>query len=177
MRLPHWLSPGISRREVAESLAGQPAGTFLVRASKTHPGCFAISVAQPSGRLQSYLIVRKSQGWRLGNEGRVHFPSIAALVRYFATIPITASASAGGELCTLRLDRPVAISSPRPIACTLSEASPASATAATNGLVAATAPGNRAATEAAAPPVFAEPLATAAAAAVGVARGQLDSRA
>lgn len=102
VRLPHWLSPGISRREAADALAGQPAGTFLVRASKTQPGSFAICVVQPSGRLQNYLIVRKSKGWRLGDEGRVHFPSIAALVRYFSTIPITASA--GGEVCTLRLD-------------------------------------------------------------------------
>jgi len=46
--------------------------------------------------------VRKNQGWRLGDEGRVHFPSIAALVRHFTAIPITASA--GGEVCTLRLD-------------------------------------------------------------------------
>jgi len=53
MRMPNWLSPGISRREAAEALAGQAAGTFLVRASKTQPGSFAICVVQPSGRYEA----------------------------------------------------------------------------------------------------------------------------
>lgn len=39
-----WYKPGLSRQQIVDELKGKPAGTWLLRPSKTQPGCYVMSV-------------------------------------------------------------------------------------------------------------------------------------
>ncbi len=50
-------------REIAmEILSHQAEGAFIVRESASNPGCFALSLRTPSGKIVHYLIQQDSSG-------------------------------------------------------------------------------------------------------------------
>ncbi|XP_064642221.1 tensin homolog isoform X2 [Lineus longissimus] len=84
LRQASWYQAGIPREIALEILSQEEIGSFIVRDSTTHPGCFALSVKvpkfdNPTG-ISHYLITRTSRGgYRLKGLEK-EWPSLMALV-------------------------------------------------------------------------------------------------
>ncbi|PRP88122.1 phosphatidylinositol 3-kinase regulatory subunit alpha-like [Planoprotostelium fungivorum] len=64
-----WFWENITPEESAAMLQGQPAGTFLVRCSRT-PGCLAVSYVAKNGTVKKSLVSRyPNGGFTLDDQG------------------------------------------------------------------------------------------------------------
>eukprot|EP00051_Salpingoeca_urceolata_P000809 m.36260 g.36260 ORF g.36260 m.36260 type:complete len:926 (-) comp11002_c0_seq1:25-2802(-) len=98
--MPVWLRPELTRVQATELLQSKPVGTFVIRASRSQLGQFAICVVHAEGQQWNGRLHRTDEGWRLGDESRVYFQTLTELVRHYQAIPYTVSAN--GARCTLR---------------------------------------------------------------------------
>lgn len=88
----NWFHGLISRSAAESSLSGLPAGSFLVRLSERVWG-YAVTY-RDNGRCKHYL-VEAAPAYRLLPTGQVAHDTLADLIKYHKTAPITES---GGEL-------------------------------------------------------------------------------
>ncbi|XP_067658398.1 tensin homolog isoform X1 [Haliotis asinina] len=69
LRHAPWYQAGIPREIALEILQQEDVGSFIVRDSTTHPGCFALSVRVPkyenSSGISHYLIIKTQRGVKL----------------------------------------------------------------------------------------------------------------
>lgn len=83
-----WFKAGIPKDIAFEILRHQDKGAFIVRESKSHSGCFAISIKVDTNfndsRIANYLVVRtKNGGYTIKGFGR-DFPDLPRLVHYYS---------------------------------------------------------------------------------------------
>lgn len=62
-----WFQAGLPREISLEVLSRQNPGAFLVRQSRTKPGCFALSlrVPPPAPKVAHYLILKTNRGYKI----------------------------------------------------------------------------------------------------------------
>lgn len=62
-----WFQAGLPREISLEVLSRQNPGAFLVRQSRTKPGCFALSlrVPPPAPKVAHYLILKTIRGYKI----------------------------------------------------------------------------------------------------------------
>ncbi|KAL8623741.1 hypothetical protein ACOMHN_040087 [Nucella lapillus] len=101
LRQASWYQAGIPREIALEILQQEEVGSFIVRDSTTHPGCFALSVRVPkfenSAGISHYLILKTQRGVKLKGLDK-EWPSLTALVTHHTVMPEMLP-------CTLRLPR------------------------------------------------------------------------
>ncbi|PIK51075.1 hypothetical protein BSL78_12024 [Apostichopus japonicus] len=83
-----WFKAGIPKDIAFEILRQQEKGAFIVRESKSHTGCYAISIKVDTNfndsRIANYLVVRtKNGGYTIKGFGR-DFPDLPRLVHYYS---------------------------------------------------------------------------------------------
>ncbi|XP_064611165.1 tensin-1-like isoform X2 [Liolophura sinensis] len=96
-----WYQPGIPREIALDILQQEEIGSFIVRDSTTHPGCYALSVKvpkfeNPSG-ISHYLILKTQRGVKLKGLDK-EWSNLTALVTHHTVMPEMLP-------CTLRLPR------------------------------------------------------------------------
>ncbi|XP_055958510.1 uncharacterized protein LOC126827120 isoform X2 [Patella vulgata] len=101
LRHAPWYQAGIPREIALEILQQEEIGSFIVRDSTTHPGCFALSVRVPKFENQNgishYLILKTQKGVKLKGLDKV-WTNLTALVTHHTVMPEMLP-------CTLRLPR------------------------------------------------------------------------
>lgn len=99
LRHASWYQAGIPREIALEILQQEDIGSFIVRDSTTHPGCYALSVRvpkydNPTG-ISHYLILKTQRGVKLKGLDK-EWPDLLALVTHHTVMPEMLP-------CTLRL--------------------------------------------------------------------------
>lgn len=101
LRQAPWYQAGIPREIALEILQQEEVGSFIVRDSTTHPGCFALSVRVPkfenTAGISHYLILKTQRGVKLKGLDK-EWPNLTALVTHHTVMPEMLP-------CTLRLPR------------------------------------------------------------------------
>lgn len=101
LRQAPWYQAGIPREIALEILQQEDVGSFIVRDSTTHPGCFALSVRVPkfenTSGITHYLILKTQRGVKLKGLDK-EWPTLTALVTHHTVMPEMLP-------CTLRLPR------------------------------------------------------------------------
>lgn len=99
LKLQTWFRTGQSRMQVDELLHSAPEGMFIVRES-TQTGCYALSVVH-SGAVVHMLIIpvikNTTPMFKLGSDGDLFFPTVAALVEYYTTHPYAHNDTTGED--------------------------------------------------------------------------------
>lgn len=99
LRHSSWYQAGIPREIALEILQQEEIGSFIVRDSSTHPGCYALSVRVPKFEnptgISHYLILKTQRGVKLKGLEK-EWPDLLALVTHHTVM---------SEMlpCTLRL--------------------------------------------------------------------------
>ncbi|KAK3600133.1 hypothetical protein CHS0354_024785 [Potamilus streckersoni] len=101
LRLSSWYQAGIPRDVALEILQQEEIGSFIVRDSTTHPGCYALSVRVPKFEnptgISHYLVLKTQRGVKLKGLDK-EWPNLLALVTHHTVMPEMLP-------CTLRLPR------------------------------------------------------------------------
>ncbi|XP_045161115.2 tensin-1-like isoform X2 [Mercenaria mercenaria] len=96
-----WYQAGIPRDVALEILQQEDIGSFIVRDSSTHPGCYALSVRVPKFEnptgISHYLILKTARGVKLKGLDK-EWSSLLSLVTHHTVMPEMLP-------CTLRLPR------------------------------------------------------------------------
>ncbi|XP_060595570.1 tensin-1-like isoform X2 [Ruditapes philippinarum] len=96
-----WYQAGIPRDVALEILQQEDIGSFIVRDSSTHPGCYALSVRVPKFEnptgISHYLILKTARGVKLKGLDK-EWSSLFSLVTHHTVMPEMLP-------CTLRLPR------------------------------------------------------------------------
>ncbi|KAK3106297.1 hypothetical protein FSP39_017337 [Pinctada imbricata] len=101
LRHSSWYQAGIPREIALEILQQEEIGSFIVRDSSTHPGCYALSVRVPKFEnptgISHYLILKTQRGVKLKGLDK-EWPDLLALVTHHTVM---------SEMlpCTLKLPR------------------------------------------------------------------------
>eukprot|EP00039_Didymoeca_costata_P023350 m.6794 g.6794 ORF g.6794 m.6794 type:complete len:734 (+) comp3586_c0_seq1:168-2369(+) len=87
-----WFRTGFTRAQVEELLEEAPKGTFVVRESGTHEGCFTLSMVteKPGSRVNNMLLIpvqkvengKQQTYYKSGRKGDRLFPSVVNLVEF-----------------------------------------------------------------------------------------------
>ncbi|CAF0927188.1 unnamed protein product [Didymodactylos carnosus] len=88
-----WYKPNIERETVCDALQKADYGMFILRNSKTHIGCFALSIKVPKyyqeNNIAHYLIEKvNNQGYRVKGTIKI-FPSLSSLITHHSVMPET----------------------------------------------------------------------------------------
>ncbi|CAF1436576.1 unnamed protein product, partial [Didymodactylos carnosus] len=88
-----WYKPDAEREAVCDTLQKADYGMFILRNSKTHTGCFALSIKVPKyyqeNNIVHYLIEKvNNQGYRIKGTVKI-FPSLASLITHHSVMPET----------------------------------------------------------------------------------------
>lgn len=101
LRHSSWYQAGIPRDVALEILQQEDIGSFIVRDSSTHPGCYALSVRVPKFEnptgISHYLILKTQRGVKLKGLDK-EWSSLLSLVTHHTVMPEMLP-------CTLRLPR------------------------------------------------------------------------
>ncbi|GAB1602223.1 hypothetical protein Ahia01_000501400 [Argonauta hians] len=99
LRHASWYQAGIPREIALEILLQEEIGSFIVRDSTTHPGCYALSVKVPKymGGISHYLILKTQRGVKLKGLDK-EWPNLASLVTHHTVMREMLP-------CTLKLPR------------------------------------------------------------------------
>ena len=83
-----WFHTGITRKTAEERLEHTSSGYFLVRESKTKPGCFSLSLKHPES-IAHFTIERKDSGLYEVTGTHKGFTSLSDLIDHFKRHPIS----------------------------------------------------------------------------------------
>lgn len=101
LRHASWYQAGIPREIALEILQQEEIGSFIVRDSTTHPGCYALSVKVPKyenlSGISHYLILKTHRGVKLKGLDK-EWPNLASLVTHHTVMREMLP-------CTLKLPR------------------------------------------------------------------------
>ncbi|XP_029651682.1 tensin-4-like isoform X1 [Octopus sinensis] len=101
LRHASWYQAGIPREIALEILQQEEVGSFIVRDSTTHPGCYALSVKVPKyenlSGISHYLILKTHRGVKLKGLDK-EWPNLASLVTHHTVMREMLP-------CTLKLPR------------------------------------------------------------------------